>query len=155
MLTSNDVEQSGVEDGRTDQPQKDKAAGSRTDKPVGVTSPQHRTTLWASDCLLSMILRMVSLSAWWTNGVAVAFMYCSIRVLASVVARNNVVASSGSRAPAEEVKVTSRDPQEEAGQQGAVLTTHVGQSVDDVELLLQDHLQKDNAGDDINVIVSE
>lgn len=42
-----------------------------------------------------MIFRMVSLSAWWTKGVAVAFMYCSIRVLARVVARNNVVASSG------------------------------------------------------------
>lgn len=53
-----------------------------------------------------MILRMVSLRAWWTNGVAVAFMYCSIRVLASVVARNNVVASSGSRAA--EVKFKSR-----------------------------------------------
>lgn len=33
------------------------------------------------------------------------------------------------------------DPQEEAGQQGAVLTAHVGQSVNDVELLLQDHLR--------------
>lgn len=45
-----------------------------------------------------MILRMVSLRAWWTNGVAVAFMYCSISVLANVVALNNVVASSGWRA---------------------------------------------------------
>lgn len=52
----------------------------------------------SQDCLLSMILRMVSLSAWWTKGVAVAFMYCSISVLASVVARNNVVASSGGSA---------------------------------------------------------
>lgn len=49
----------------------------------------------SQDCLLSMILRMVSLRAWWTNGVAVAFMYCSISVLANVVALNNVVASSG------------------------------------------------------------
>lgn len=49
----------------------------------------------SQDCLLSMILRMVSLRAWWTKGVAVAFMYCSIRVLARVVALNNVVASSG------------------------------------------------------------
>lgn len=47
-----------------------------------------------------MILRMVSLRAWWTNGVAVAFMYCSISVLASVVALNNVVASSGGSAQA-------------------------------------------------------
>lgn len=53
------------------------------------------------DCLLSMILRMVSLRAWWTNGVAVAFMYCSISVLASVVALNNVVASSGRGATGE------------------------------------------------------
>lgn len=51
----------------------------------------------SQDCLLSMILRMVSLRAWWTKGVAVAFMYCSIRVLARVVALNNVVASSGWR----------------------------------------------------------
>lgn len=49
----------------------------------------------SQDCLLSMILRIVSLRAWWTKGVAVAFMYCSIRVLARVVALNNVVASSG------------------------------------------------------------
>lgn len=59
-----------------------------------------RTSVWeatSQDCLLSMILRMVSLRAWWTKGVAVAFMYCSIRVLASVVALNNVVASSGWR----------------------------------------------------------
>lgn len=52
----------------------------------------------SQDCLLSMILRMVSLRAWWTNGVAVAFMYCSISVLANVVALNNVVASSGRHA---------------------------------------------------------
>ena len=48
----------------------------------------------SQDCLLSMILRMASLRAWWTKGVAVAFMYCSISVLASVVALNSVVASS-------------------------------------------------------------
>lgn len=50
-----------------------------------------------------MILRIVSLRAWWTKGVAVAFMYCSISVLASVVALNNVVASSGYRAQARKV----------------------------------------------------
>lgn len=50
-----------------------------------------------------MILRMVSFRAWWTKGVAVAFMYCSISVLASVVALNNVVASSGNNAQAEKV----------------------------------------------------
>lgn len=50
-----------------------------------------------------MILRMVSLRAWWTKGVAVAFMYCSISVLASVVALNNVVASSVNIAQAERV----------------------------------------------------
>lgn len=54
----------------------------------------------SQDCLLSMILRMVSLRAWWTKGVAVAFMYCSINVLASVVALNNVVASSSNGAQA-------------------------------------------------------
>ncbi len=53
----------------------------------------------SQDCLLSMIFRMVSLRAWWTKGVAVAFMYCSISVLASVVALNNVVASSGEKCP--------------------------------------------------------
>lgn len=37
---------------------------------------------------------MLSLRAWWTNGVAVAFMYCSMSVLAKVVARKSVVASS-------------------------------------------------------------
>lgn len=46
------------------------------------------------DCLLSMILRIESLRAWITKGIAVAFMYCSISVLAKVVARNRVVASS-------------------------------------------------------------
>lgn len=55
----------------------------------------------SQDCLLSMILRIVSLRAWWTKGVAVAFMYCSISVLASVVARNNVVASSGNNVQTE------------------------------------------------------
>lgn len=49
----------------------------------------------SQDCLLSIILRMVSFRAWWTKGVAVAFMYCSINVLARVVALNSVVASSG------------------------------------------------------------
>ena len=44
-----------------------------------------------------MILRMVSLRAWCTKGVAVAFMYCSMSVLARVVARNRVVASSGGK----------------------------------------------------------
>lgn len=51
-------------------------------------------SITSQDCLLSMIFSMVSLRAWWTKGVAVAFMYCSIKVLARVVARNSVVASS-------------------------------------------------------------
>lgn len=52
------------------------------------------SSITSQDCLLSMIFSMVSLRAWWTKGVAVAFMYCSIKVLARVVARNSVVASS-------------------------------------------------------------
>lgn len=52
------------------------------------------SSITSQDCLLSMIFSMESLSAWWTKGVAVAFMYCSIKVLARVVARNSVVASS-------------------------------------------------------------
>lgn len=32
------------------------------------------------------------------------------------------------------------DPQKEAGQQGAILTAHMRQSVNDVKLLLQNHL---------------
>lgn len=59
------------------------------------SEPSATPPFTSQDCLLSMILRMVSLRAWWTNGVAVAFMYCSISVLANVVALNNVVASSG------------------------------------------------------------
>lgn len=40
---------------------------------------------------------------------AVAFMYCSINVLASVVALNNVVASSGYTAQAERVMQMHKD----------------------------------------------
>ena len=58
------------------------------------TAAAAAAAITSQDCLLSMILRMASLRAWWTKGVAVAFMYCSISVLASVVALNSVVASS-------------------------------------------------------------
>lgn len=54
----------------------------------------HREFPTSQDCLHSIIFRMVFLSAWCTNAVAVAFMYCFISVLASVVARKSVEASS-------------------------------------------------------------
>lgn len=47
----------------------------------------------------------------------------------------------------------SEDAQQDAGQQGAVLPTHMGQSIDHMELFQQDQLwgDTDNQTDRVNV----